>query len=88
MYTLGTSSQGPTTTELPQEVFLEVGGKNIRVIDTPGVSFEVDETAENRYHIRICDILQRVKGRIDRLKDPTSAGMYVSYVHPVAVSPD
>lgn len=77
VYTVETSSRGPTTTELPQEVLVESCGKGIRLIDTPGLSWEVDEEAENRDHIRARDILLRGKGRIDRLKDPTLAGMYL-----------
>ncbi|KAG6918214.1 hypothetical protein DXG01_015807 [Tephrocybe rancida] len=72
IYSTESSSRGPTTTELPQEVVMEAAGKQIRLIDTPGLSWEVDETAENLEAIRARDILLRSKGRIDRLKDPTS----------------
>ncbi|KAH0587093.1 hypothetical protein H2248_005911 [Termitomyces sp. 'cryptogamus'] len=72
VYSTESSSRGPTTTELPQEVLVESGGKQIRLIDTPGLSWEVDESAENPSSIRARDILLRSKGRIDRLKDPTS----------------
>ncbi|KAF8875335.1 hypothetical protein CPB84DRAFT_1796594 [Gymnopilus junonius] len=72
VYTLASSSRGPTTTELPQEVTLEAEGQKIAFIDTPGLSFTFDEDADasileaRRAH----DILLRCKGRIDRLKDP------------------
>ncbi|KAG6864206.1 hypothetical protein C0991_011570 [Blastosporella zonata] len=72
IYTTESSSRGPRTTELPQEVVVEAAGKQIRLIDTPGLSWEVDETAENLDALRARDILLRSKGRIDRLKDPTS----------------
>ncbi|KAF8075980.1 GTP-binding protein [Lyophyllum atratum] len=72
VYTLETSSRGPTTTELPQEVVVEAAGKQLRLIDTPGLSWQVDEAAENLEEVRARDILLRSKGRIDRLKDPTS----------------
>lgn len=75
VYTLATSSRGPTTTELPQEVTLEAGGKQIRLIDTPGLAWETDESAEDLDDVRARDILMRSKGRIDRLKDPVLAGM-------------
>ncbi|KAG6833597.1 hypothetical protein H0H87_004224 [Tephrocybe sp. NHM501043] len=72
IYSTESSSRGPTTTELPQEVVVEAAGKQIRLIDTPGLSWEVTETAENLEILRARDILLRSKGRIDRLKDPTS----------------
>ncbi|GLB33406.1 putative GNL3L/Grn1 putative GTPase [Lyophyllum shimeji] len=72
VYTVESSSRGPTTTELPQEVVVEAAGKQIRLIDTPGLSWQVDEGAQNREDVRARDILLRSKGRIDRLKDPTS----------------
>jgi ribosome biogenesis GTPase A len=71
---LATSSRGPTTTELPQEVTLEAGGRQIRLIDTPGLSWESDESVEDLDDVRARDILMRSKGRIDRLKDPALAG--------------
>ncbi|KJA16108.1 hypothetical protein HYPSUDRAFT_47760 [Hypholoma sublateritium FD-334 SS-4] len=71
VYTLASSSRGPTTTELPQEVEIEADGQKIVLIDTPGLSFtagEADATAVENH--RAQDILLRSKGRIDRLKDP------------------
>ncbi|KAF5357661.1 hypothetical protein D9758_007467 [Tetrapyrgos nigripes] len=72
VYTLSSSSRGPTTTVLPQEVTLDIEGKIIQVIDTPGLMWEVDKTAHDAEKIRARDILLRNKGRIDRLKDPSS----------------
>ncbi|KAG6861482.1 hypothetical protein C0995_015909 [Termitomyces sp. Mi166 len=72
VYTTESSSRGPTTTELPQEVLIEAAGRQIRLIDTPGLSWEVNESAEAPDSIRAKDILLRSKGRIDRLKDPAS----------------
>lgn len=74
VYSLSSSSRGPTTTDLPQETTLEVAGKQIRLIDTPGLSFAAnDNTEEGQAHdqneTRGRDILLRNKGRIDRLKD-------------------
>ena len=78
IYTLATSSRGPTTTTLPQEVSVEVASKEIRFIDTPGWSWETEESEELSKEaegaIRGQDILMRNKGRIDRLKDPTLPG--------------
>lgn len=72
VYSLSATSRGATTTELPQEVTLEVNGgkKQIRVIDTPGMAFELDRESENRELVRGRDILLRSRGRIDKLKDP------------------
>jgi nuclear GTP-binding protein len=81
VYTLASSSRGPTTTELPQEVTLEFEDQTILFIDTPGLSFiskgeDEDEDGEGRVddsvleEYRARDILLRSKGRIDRLKDP------------------
>ncbi|KAF7313480.1 hypothetical protein HMN09_00503900 [Mycena chlorophos] len=75
VYTLATSSRGPTTTEYAQEVTVEVKSKPIRLVDTPGLAWEsvseadVDGDAGNQA-TRARDILLRSKGRIDRLKDP------------------
>ncbi|KAF8211548.1 hypothetical protein K438DRAFT_1807499 [Mycena galopus ATCC 62051] len=80
IYTLATSSRGPTTTTYAQEVTLEVKGKPIRIIDTPGISWAADadsEDAENLDNIRARDILMRSKGRIDRLKDPIMAAQHI-----------
>ncbi|KAJ7162605.1 GTP-binding protein [Mycena crocata] len=75
VYTLATSSRGPTTTLCPQEVTVEVKGKQIRLIDTPGISWasEDDGDTEAVETVRARDILMRSKGRIDRLKDPILA---------------
>ncbi|PPR03996.1 hypothetical protein CVT24_010489, partial [Panaeolus cyanescens] len=75
VYTLATSSRGPSTTELPQEVALEDGDNKFTFIDTPGLSFnsDNDEEADSSLleEFRARDILLRSKGRIDRLKDPS-----------------
>jgi len=71
VYTLASSSEGPTTTELTQEVSLEFEGKSITFIDTPGFSFLPSEEESALQNIRAKDILLRSKGRIDRLKDPS-----------------
>ncbi|KAL1684850.1 P-loop containing nucleoside triphosphate hydrolase protein [Schizophyllum commune] len=71
IYTLATSSRGPTTTEVPHEVTLN---EKVTIIDTPGlswVSLPPDDEAANV--VRARDILMRNKGRIDRLKDPEPA---------------
>ncbi|KAG7096608.1 hypothetical protein E1B28_004025 [Marasmius oreades] len=71
MYAPSSSSFGPTTTYLPQEVTIDVNGFSIRIIDTPGFSWEFDKTAEDAARLRCHDILIRNRGRIDRLKDPS-----------------
>ncbi|KDR74391.1 hypothetical protein GALMADRAFT_250307 [Galerina marginata CBS 339.88] len=72
IYTLASSSRGPTTTELPQEVTLDVEDQKITLIDTPGLSFTSNEDIDSSLleERRARDILLRSKGRIDRLKDP------------------
>ncbi|KAF5336976.1 hypothetical protein D9611_002927 [Ephemerocybe angulata] len=69
VYSLSATSRGATTTELPQEVTVEANGKEVRIIDTPGLAFEVDREAENKEEQRGRDILLRSRGRIDKLKD-------------------
>jgi hypothetical protein len=54
---------------------LEVGGQQIRLIDTPGLVWEADESATN-IEVRTRDILLRNRGRLDRLKDPSMAGKF------------
>ncbi|KDQ65029.1 hypothetical protein JAAARDRAFT_167869 [Jaapia argillacea MUCL 33604] len=77
LYQLSTSSpqNGPTTTTSAQEVTLDVDGKSIRLIDTPGLAWAaVEDQPEAELHkARVRDILIRNKGRIDRLKDPEPA---------------
>ncbi|KAK7061366.1 guanine nucleotide-binding protein-like 3 [Favolaschia claudopus] len=80
IYTLATSSRGPTTTGYAQEVTLDVNGKSIRFIDTPGLSWAVDSDSEDTNstdNLRARDVLMRSKGRIDRLKDPVSAVQHI-----------
>ena len=73
IYTLVSSSRGPSTTEILQEVTLEIDSQKILLIDTPGFSFvsdgEVDQSTSAE-EFRARDILLRSKGRIDRIKDP------------------
>ncbi|KAI0723530.1 hypothetical protein C8Q76DRAFT_723215 [Earliella scabrosa] len=69
-----TPSDAPTTTTYPQEVTVELeGGKQLRVIDTPGLSWHTAENAspEDTTRIRARDILLRNRGHIERLKDPS-----------------
>ncbi|KAI0959303.1 hypothetical protein AcW1_004162 [Taiwanofungus camphoratus] len=63
---------GPSTTSYPQEVELEIDGKQVRIIDTPGLSWHSpsDLSDEGRERLRAQDILLRNRGRIERLKDP------------------
>ncbi|KAJ7499328.1 GTP-binding protein [Mycena latifolia] len=85
IYTLATSSRGPTTTTYAQEVTVEAKGKQIRLIDTPGLSWVANapaadadaDDAEDIERIRARDVLMRSKGRIDRLKDPIWAVKHI-----------
>ncbi|KAJ7067927.1 hypothetical protein C8F01DRAFT_581849 [Mycena amicta] len=90
VYTLATSSRGPTTTSYAQEVTVVAKTKTIRLIDTPGLAWESrprDENEDNEENgeIRARDILLRSKGRIDRLKDPVFA---VKHLVPRAITED
>ncbi|OJT04433.1 Guanine nucleotide-binding protein-like 3 -like protein [Trametes pubescens] len=62
----------PTTTTHPQEVMLELEGKSVRLIDTPGLSWHPSEDAseEELDQARARDVLLRNRGHIERLKDP------------------
>ncbi|KAK0206063.1 GTP-binding protein [Desarmillaria ectypa] len=73
-YSLATSSRGPTTTMLPQEIIIEEGGKKIKFIDTPGLLWVDSELTEES---RTRDIVMRNKGRIDRLKEPMPAVVHI-----------
>jgi len=73
IYRLSDTSRGATTTELPQEVEVDADGKQIRIIDTPGLAFEHDAEAGTRGR----DILLRNRGRIDKLKDPSPPLSYI-----------
>ena len=68
-----TPSDSPTTTTHPQEVSLELEDKQVRLIDTPGLSWQPVEDAseEDRNRTRAKDVLLRSRGRIERLKDPS-----------------
>jgi nuclear GTP-binding protein len=57
-------------------VTLELNGKPVVFIDTPGLAWQPSE-GEDRERRRSQDVLLRNKGRIDRLKDPTPAVSYV-----------
>lgn len=76
MHSLERLSSGPATTEVARETILEVGGKQIRLIDTPGLVWEADESMRNA-ELRTRDILLRSRGRIDRLKDPSMASRFL-----------
>jgi hypothetical protein len=83
VYNPTSSSPGPNTTIYPQEITIEAGGSKIRVIDTPGISWNRsnndNQNLANEDVTRTRDILLRNKGRIDRLKDPTTPGLYSTY---------
>ncbi|KAJ4472081.1 GTP-binding protein [Lentinula aciculospora] len=70
VYSLTSSSRGPTTTTMPQEMTIQVAERTIRFIDTPGFSWNTDKASSEADGVRARDILLRNKGRIDRLKDP------------------
>jgi len=57
-------------------VTLELNGKPVVFIDTPGLAWQPSEE-EDRERRRFQDVLLRNKGRIDRLKDPTPAVSYI-----------
>jgi nuclear GTP-binding protein len=65
---------GPSTTDHPFEVSIDVSGRTLRFIDTPGLSFLTQDNTESQI-TRAKDILVRSRGRIDRLKDPVLPSM-------------
>ncbi|EIW62162.1 P-loop containing nucleoside triphosphate hydrolase protein [Trametes versicolor FP-101664 SS1] len=67
-----TPPETPTTTTHPQEVMLELEGKSVRLIDTPGLSWHPSEDASEEEFVqaRARDVLLRNRGHIERLKDP------------------
>ncbi|KAH9050116.1 hypothetical protein EDB84DRAFT_731902 [Lactarius hengduanensis] len=69
----------PTTTPHALEVTLELDGKPVVFIDTPGLAWQPSEDAppEDRVRHRAQDVLLRNKGRIDHLKDPIPAVSYI-----------
>ncbi|KAH9938725.1 GNL3L/Grn1 putative GTPase-domain-containing protein [Fomitopsis serialis] len=72
-YKLTSSPQdGPTTTAYPQETSLETEGKRVRIIDTPGLAWQTPSelSADELERLRARDILQRNRGKVERLKDP------------------
>lgn len=72
---------GPTTTPYAQEVPIETSGHQFRVIDTPGISWQVDiEDEKISEEVRATDILTRSRGRIDRLKDPLPVGTSITAI--------
>ncbi|KAK7471123.1 hypothetical protein VKT23_002537 [Stygiomarasmius scandens] len=77
VYSLSSKSQGPSTTTLPHDVTLDLAEKKIRIIDTPGLIWQVDKTASDAEEARARDILLRNKGRIDRLKDPAACVSHI-----------
>lgn len=72
IYSLQKLSKGPSTTQVAEETTFEISGKQIKLIDTPGLIWEMDAFATNA-EVRARDILLRNRGRIDRLKDPSIA---------------
>ena len=76
VYTPSSTTNGPSTTPYALEVTLELDGKSVVFIDTPGLAWEPFEDADRaRHHAQ--DVLLRNKGRIDHLKDPMPAISYI-----------
>ncbi|KAI9448350.1 hypothetical protein H4582DRAFT_1803181 [Lactarius indigo] len=71
--------KSPTTTPHALEVTLELDGKPVVFIDTPGLAWQPSEDAspEDRAQHRAQDVLLRNKGRVDHLKDPIPAVSYI-----------
>lgn len=65
---------GFTTTPYPIRVPIEVVGKKIELIDTPGLMKQNIESQSK--DIRVRDMLFRNKGKVDKVKDPLPAGKY------------
>ncbi|KAJ4000516.1 hypothetical protein F5050DRAFT_1804004 [Lentinula boryana] len=72
VYSIASPSRAPTTTTMPQENNLQLEGRSLRFIDTPGFLWKTPATSLVKDDARARDILMRNKGRIDRSKDPLS----------------
>jgi nuclear GTP-binding protein len=83
VYSLHSTSQAPTTTFAAQEIPLQIGVRDVRLVDTPGSTWSITSDEDRSAH-RIRDVLLRSKGRIDRLKDPVPAGQYLAFSVPKA----
>jgi nuclear GTP-binding protein len=57
-------------------VTLELNGKPVVFIDTPGLAWQSSDEDDRERH-RAQDVLLRNKGRIDRLKDPLPTVSYI-----------
>ena len=79
IYAPSSSTNGPSTTPYALEVMLELYGKPVLFIDTPGLAWEHsdDDDDADRARRRAQDVLLRNKGRIDHLKDPIPAMSYI-----------
>lgn len=78
IYAPSSTTNGPTTTPYALEVTLELDGKPVVFIDTPGLAWGPSEDADtDRARHRAQDVLLRNKGRIDHLKDPMPATSYI-----------
>ncbi|KAH9963235.1 P-loop containing nucleoside triphosphate hydrolase protein [Russula dissimulans] len=74
VYAISSFTNGPSTTLQALEVTLELDGRPVVFIDTPGITWEPsEESPEESEGRRAQDVLLRNRGRIDRLKDPMSA---------------
>jgi nuclear GTP-binding protein len=73
------TAQRPYASRYALEVTLEINGKPVVFIDTPGLAWRYSEdlSPEDRVHHRAQDILLRNKGRIDHLKDPIPPVSYI-----------
>lgn len=60
-----------TTTTRASEIPVDVAGHKISLVDTPGVSFEVEEDLDENLKTR--DMVLRSRGRVDKVKDPVPA---------------
>lgn len=78
VYAPTSTTNGPTTTPYALEVPLELDGKPVMFIDTPGLAWGHSEDADaDRVRNHAQDVLLRNKGRIDHLKDPMPAISYI-----------
>ncbi|KAI0301855.1 hypothetical protein B0F90DRAFT_1838736 [Multifurca ochricompacta] len=79
LYVPSSSTNTPSTTSRTFEVTLELGGKAVVFIDTPGLAWQPSDegSLEDREKSRAQDVLLRNRGRIDRIKDPMPAVSYI-----------
>jgi len=75
VYSRSRPGAGFATTPYPTKVAVEIEGKIIELIDTPGLMKQ--NGSDQPQDIRVRDMLFRNKGKVDKVKDPLPAIQYI-----------